>query len=316
MNEVTVLVLTYNGECNAILSTINSIIKQKKINVKLVISDDGSDHFYKEKIIQHLKNAGFNDYIILDNNENRGTVLNIVNALEYVHTKYIKIISQGDLLYNDNTLNSVVHFMDINHFDVAYGKMVGYLPNDLTLVERYSPKDSLYYVNNNIRKAAEEFILYLNGPCGALHFYKTKILKKYICEIAGKVKYCEDNIIGLMMLDGIRIAYYPEFIIYYEIGNGVSSSMKKGQSRRMREDQIRCFDLFATIRKCSLTYKAKKLYRINRIDNRTLRHILKIVKNPAAICFEVKWRLNRPKNKKELAFATAKKDFLYNCIIK
>ncbi len=316
MNEITVLVLTYNGKRSAILSTVRCVIKQKNVNVKLIISDDGSKDFCKNEIISFLEKASFNNYTIIDSKVNRGTVLNVYNALKYVQTEYVKMISQGDLLYDENTLYNMMRFMAKNNCEVAYGKMVGYVPNDLTLVEQYSPRDNTCYKNKDISRMAKEFILYLNGPCGALHMYKTSALKKYLAEITGKVKYCEDNIMGLMMLDGIKLAYYPHFIIYYEIGSGISSGAQKGQSRRIREDQIRCFDHFAEIRKCRLTKKAKRLYHINSIDNRRVRHILKVALNPAALFYELKCRLNRSGNKKELDFASAKTDFLYDCIVK
>ncbi len=316
MKEITVLLLTYNGERNAILSTVNSVIKQKNVNVKLIIADDGSEDFCKDEIVSFLEKESFSSYTIIDNKINRGTVLNVYNSLEYVQTDFVKLISQGDLLYDENSLCNMMRFMEKKKCDVAYGKMVGYLPSDLSLVEQYSPRDNTPYEKNDIRRSTKEFFLYLNGPCGALHMYRIAALKKYLAEIAGKVKYCEDNIMGLMMLDGIKMAYYPHFIIYYEVGNGISSGANKGQSRRIREDQIRCFDHFAEIRKCRLTQKAKRLYHINSIDNRRVRHILKVLLNPAALMYELKCRLNSPKNKKELDIASAKKDFLYKCIVK
>ena len=55
MNSITVIITTYNGTLQSILSTINSVIYQKNIEVFLIITDDGSKNFQEDEIKEYLK---------------------------------------------------------------------------------------------------------------------------------------------------------------------------------------------------------------------------------------------------------------------
>ena len=48
--DVSVVVLTYNSDMEKLFGTLRSAICQKQIRFDIVISDDGSDNFDKERL--------------------------------------------------------------------------------------------------------------------------------------------------------------------------------------------------------------------------------------------------------------------------
>lgn len=309
--EITIIVTTYNGMLDAILATINSIVKQKKIKVRLIITDDGSNHFFRKEIEDFLDHNNFSNYQIIEHKKNVGTVLNVYDALKQVNTKYVKLISQGDLLYCDSSLHDMVQFMEHSDYKIAFGKIAGYTPlNNNEIVEYFSPQDISAYVTNDNSIITKEFIYYLNGPCGACHMYQTEVLRNYLSKIAGRVIFCEDNIIAMLLLDGEAIGYFDSFFIWYEVGTGISSSNNKTTSKMMRNDQYRFFSYLKEAYNNSMTRKALRLYSVNRLENNILRKIVKILVHPDLIRFRIKVKTNLSFTRKKLAIENADKDIL------
>ena len=317
MDNITVVVCTYNGTLNAILATIESIVKQRGIHVKLIVKDDGSSDNHKNDIERYLAKVSFDNYILLMNEENRGTVESIDIALNYVTTEYVKFIGQGDLLYDENTLSRVVDFMRKGNYGVAFGKMIAYTydGNEISISEMFSPLDISSYLKLDYKKIKEEYFLYLNNPCGAIHLYKTDIAKKYIKEIVGHVKYCEDIILGLFLLDGGELGYFRDFMIWYEVGNGISTSNDNKIKSLFKIELINCFNHIAKIRNNTLTQKAARVHAINVIRNPYLRKIYRILRCPSIIWFRIRSRFNRNLLRNELEIENADKKFIKQCFI-
>ena len=57
-NEVTVIVATYNQKLIKTKLTLDSIIRQKRISVRIIVADDGSD----ENHFMEIKNYFFENY--------------------------------------------------------------------------------------------------------------------------------------------------------------------------------------------------------------------------------------------------------------
>lgn len=315
MDNITVVVCTYNGTVNAILATIESIVKQRGIHVKLIVTDDGSSDNHKNDIERYLAKVSFDNYILLMNEENRGTVESIDIALNYVTTEYVKFIGQGDLLYDENTLSRVVDFMRKGNYGVAFGKMIAYTydGNEISISERFSPLDISSYLKLDYKKIKEEFFLYLNGPCGAIQIYKTDIAKKYMNEIVGHVKYCEDNVLGLFLIDGGKLGYFRDFIVWYEVGNGISSTKDCEIKNMFRIDQTNCFDYMAKIRHCPLTIKSAKMHDTNLIKNPFFRKIMKILCSPSILWFRIKCKWHENYTRRELNMNSVNKTFIEQC---
>lgn len=315
MNSITVIITTYNGTLQSILSTINSVIYQKNIEVFLIITDDGSKNFQEDEIKEYLKRHNFKNYKIISNFENKGTVKNIYATLDYVTSKYVKLIGQGDMLYDEYTLDKIIRFMDINNSDMAFGKMVAYTcsPN-LEIIERYSPQDLTVYINKNDNEIIKDFFFFLNAPCGALHVYKTSILKEYLALFVNRVRYCEDNILGFLLLDNKKIDFYNEFLVWYEVGNGISSQNSRDSSKRMRQDLKRSFDCISKERYEFITKRASIFYTINCINNKFIRKAIKFIFYPRSIFFKIRVKVHKKNNKKIIAIDMADKTCFYKFV--
>ena len=109
--EITVLVLTYNPKWKSLKKTLSSILEQVDILFEVIVSDDGSSDFNRTEIEQFFLDNKFNNYIILDNKVNRGTVNNVRHAITYVKSRYIKLISPGDYFYSNTSLKYAVDFL-------------------------------------------------------------------------------------------------------------------------------------------------------------------------------------------------------------
>ena len=315
MDDITVIVCTYNGTIESILVTIESIIKQKGIHVNLIVADDGSNDNHEDEIVRYLDRNEFRNYTLLMSKQNRGTVKSICDALNHVSTEYVKFIGQGDLIYDESSLLRVVEFMRKDDYGIAFGKMAGYNCNDgkLNLVERFSPLDINSYIKQDYRKIISEFFLFLNGPCGAIQIYKTDIAKKYMNEIVGHVKYCEDNVLGLFLIDGGKLGYFRDFIVWYEVGNGISSTKDCEIKNMFRIDQTNCFDYMAKIRHCPLTIKSAKMHDTNLIKNPFFRKIMKILCSPSILWFRIKCKWHENYTRRELNMNSVNKTFIEQC---
>ena len=104
MIDVSVVIVTYNSKWESIRMTILSILKQKNISMQIVIADDGSRKTYDDEINKLMSQYNFKDYLILNATHNRGTVLNIANAMKFVKGRYTKTIAPGDYLFDENVL--------------------------------------------------------------------------------------------------------------------------------------------------------------------------------------------------------------------
>ena len=107
MALVTICVLTYNPDWIKFRSTLRSIICQRNVDFDIVVSDDGSEENYFDKAEEFLKENNFSDYRFIANKQNQGTVKNTISALQNVESKYVKLISPGDFLYNENVLSNL-----------------------------------------------------------------------------------------------------------------------------------------------------------------------------------------------------------------
>ena len=70
MKEVSVVVVTYNSPFEKLENTLQSVIWQENVDFEIIIADDGSKSFDKERVENWFLTNGFKDYKF---------VLNLVN---------------------------------------------------------------------------------------------------------------------------------------------------------------------------------------------------------------------------------------------
>ncbi|MBQ3058125.1 MAG: glycosyltransferase family 2 protein [Clostridia bacterium] len=283
--DVSVIVLTYFPDRDKLITTLKSVLMQKKVSYEILIADDGSENFFQNDIEEIMRRYNFTDFKFVTHSKNQGTVINFYDAVKEAKGNVIKPISPGDYLYGEDTLSKVYSFMNENEADVAFGDLVYYSnENKFTVFDKKEPIcDEPYfcYKNYNSKKIAKRLIKYSDSICGASLFYKSSVLREGLSKIVGTVIYAEDSITQMFALLGKKILKINDFVAFYEYGTGISTNKAFG-SNRMLEDFLRFYVLLnktfpknsnikSAIKKFGLIKNNKKiqyyLYRLTQADN-------------------------------------------------
>lgn len=246
--DISVIVLTYNPDYKKLFNTLKSIISQQQCNFELIISDDGSSTFDKELIIKWLQKSSFNNYTILANKINKGTVKNAYNSIKIARGKYVKLISPGDYLYCDNVLKNILNYMKENECDICFGKAVYYSINDekeISLLNKTNPIDLQPYANHDYKKIKKNYLYYQDYILGAAIVCKTELFCNYILKIKDNIKYGEDSAYIIMIADGINIRYWDNYLLWYECNTGISTSGSPEWNQKLQLDNSQCFKMIA-----------------------------------------------------------------------
>lgn len=223
---ITVIIVTYNPDFEKIKRTINSIINQKGVDIELIVSDDGSKCSLKKETCIYLEDISFSNYKFLESNQNQGTVLNTKKALDSASYNWIKCISPGDMLYDDYTLMNWLTFMENNNAKVSFGRSVVYNKKGVLkrIVEYPINKECFLSDSYNKREAYLDYLYLKDVPNGASFLCDKTIYLKYINLVSNKIKYAEDMIFRIMLTENISIKYFYNPVIWYEYGEGISTS--------------------------------------------------------------------------------------------
>ncbi len=269
MKTFSIIVLCYNSNEQSLISTLNSIIIQKNCDFEIILADDASKNNCLIIAEEFLKQKKFYEYKILSHKKNVGTVQNIYDALKLADSTYVKCIGAGDLLYKESTLSDITNFMNVEQCVLAYGKMQAYHYENGKPV--YSiltiPLDIIAHEKNNIKKIKKNIIQNHGMISGASMFFKTKTFKKYLQELLGTVRYCEDWVQVHILMNNEKISFFPDGVVYYEIGSGISTNAGNGNSDRIRNDHHNFWNLL--IKKYSdnkLIQRGKTMYEITYVS--------------------------------------------------
>lgn len=239
MFDVSVIVLTYNSKWEKLKYTLESIVKQEKINLQILIADDGSLIKFDEQIRNYMNERSFSNYIIVNNEMNSGTVINIANALQFVEGEYTKLISPGDYLYASDTLSIWINWMKTNCINASFGDAIYYSEyNNMEFIKNVgSPVNKTIYGQNfEYSKVFVDYLVANDTILGATQLIESRLLNDYITQIKGKVKYAEDYILRLMIFDGVKIQFYNHTVIMYEYGRGISTAQNESWKKILHQD--------------------------------------------------------------------------------
>ena len=238
---ISVLVLTYHPQKDALFSTLRSIVLQKDCNYEVIIADDGSGDFFEKEIRSFLDGFGCS-YQILAHPENQGTVKNIMDGMQLVRGKYVKPISPGDYLYDDTTLHDIVCFMEQRNARAAFGKMVFYNWDDGLQVKKlvHPYLDGIYRAKRySYQKAIKQQVVFNDFISGASAVYETETFTQALETISPAVRFAEDAVFQLFALKHIPICAIDRYVVWYEHGGGDAENEKNafGQAAFLPENQ-------------------------------------------------------------------------------
>lgn len=239
--EVAVVVLTYNPSWKELSTTLKSIVAQEDCAFEVIIADDGSEDNLEAEITEFFEKSGFSNYKLVQNKTNVGTVKNLLSALNNCNSDYVKDLGQGDVLYDKYTLKKMYEYLKSGGYEMVFGMAVPFSTNEqgLHIEPICDNRASISSVEADLKKNC---LLYEEYPHGAALLFERELMIKYLEEIKDVVVYCEDLSIRLMLLDGVRIKYFDEYVVFYECAIGISHS-KNGLSR-VEKDCLNFGDYF------------------------------------------------------------------------
>ncbi|WP_312103011.1 glycosyltransferase [Pygmaiobacter massiliensis] len=103
-------ILSYNNYCY-ITETLDSLFKQDYPNIELLISNDGSEDFDEQELIDYIANnkrENIKRVFVNNNAENIGTVQNINLVRQQARGEYIMYMAADDALYDETVLSRYV----------------------------------------------------------------------------------------------------------------------------------------------------------------------------------------------------------------
>lgn len=221
------------------MTTLKSVIGQKDVSFEVIVADDGSPVDYFRELEDYLSRMPEVIYTLVKNQQNQGTVLNCISGLEKAKGKYVKLISPGDYLADERTLKILYDEMEAGNLTASFSEAVYYRSSvHDTAVVRTMPQEKEAYRKGKLNLQKSYYLVLNDKVCGATWFTRTEILKKYMARIAGKVIYSEDSAYRLMLAENIKFGYQDMITVFYQYGEGISTSNSEAWIRRLHQDDV------------------------------------------------------------------------------
>lgn len=308
---ISVLVLTYKPQKQALFATLRSIAAQKDCDFEIILADDGSADFFESDVRAFLDESGIKAYTILPHAENQGTVRNILDGVTAARGKYIKPISPGDLLYDETTLRDIGVFMQDKDAKAAFGHMVFYTFDPDLQVKNltYPCLDGIYRTNRySYKQVLKHQMVFNDFLSGASAIYEKQAFLQGLQTIAPAVRYAEDTVFQVFAMEQMPIHAMDRLIVWYEHGSGISTQKTAQTFTRIDEDFYRFYHHMATLYpRNAYAKRACRNWELRKAGNR--RKILCSKLRPDRILFTLRARLQKQRQKTPLYNA----DFFLQC---
>lgn len=288
--DVSVVIATYNPIWEKLKKTVNSILFQKNISYELIICDDGSKENYFDRLEKMLD--GKCHYKLIPSFSNVGTCKNVYNGLKKSLGRYVKLISPGDYLYDEFCLNNWIDYMKKNNFSVSFGNAVYYnTENDnmnIVCIKNNPQNPYMYKKNSLIFSQKEDYLVTENLILGAAILLERDLFCDYLIKIIGKVVYAEDNIFRLMIFNNIKIIYYPNKVLWYEYGSGISTNGNSIWNEKIKNDYNEATKIMIEMPSNNIFSKRYKLLMKKHLEKKNIKYLKYILFPRTAL-----WRIIR-----------------------
>lgn len=228
--DISVIVAVYNSDLEKISKTLLSIFSQKDIQFEIVITDDGSQKQYQNKLNELIKGINATNIIAIYNTENKGTIKNLLDATRAAHGDYIFTIGPGDLLFDPYVLHDLYYMAkEYNRYNIFFGNAVYYsLENKQVFLYQGSvgkPRCPELFSEGKSLKEKKIAFFFGNFIIGASYLRRRKTAIKYF-DSASKIGiYAEDMLsTSLALAENEDVMYFDRNVIWYEYGTGISTA--------------------------------------------------------------------------------------------
>lgn len=240
MYEISLLVLTYNQDFEKTKLTLNSIIAQEGVNFEIIFSDDCSKLNYRKELEVFFKSKNFSDYKININETNIGTIGNALNAIRLAEADVIKLISPGDFLAKKDTLKNWMDFRKGKNAKIIFGDIIYYKMEDKEahiFQQKAMPQICQIFTSSSIQKKVFSYLGMRDQIHGVSMIVEKELFRKYLEKLYELgLKFCEDTFVHLAILNNDSISYYPEDVVWYEYGYGISNAENTSGIDRIGKD--------------------------------------------------------------------------------
>lgn len=223
---ISVIVATYNPDAGALKRTLDSIVCQKGVDWEVILTDDGSQQKDFSWLPAYFDNHRIQNYRLLENPENMGTIRNLLQGVQAAEGKYVYTTSPGDFLFDEFVLRDFYAFAEQKNCSLCFGNAVYYSAEDgapkLTNEGKSVPRNPEVYNRGRILGKMNFFLG--DWICGVSYFHKRENWIGYLQQAAEICRYAEDaSTTTLALGNGERIWYYDRHIAWYEDGTGIST---------------------------------------------------------------------------------------------
>ena len=237
---VSVVVLSYRPDLPKMWMTLASILLQKNTEFEIVIADDGSQNNHFEEIRGFFQKNHFENYTLVENTSNQGTVNNYLSGLERCRYDCVKPISPGDLLYGEEVLARWADTMTDAAFSLA--RAVYYHREKESFVadrHKAQPMELELYESfaENRERIVRNYLINRDWALGSAVMVNRDAAIRYLKEMAGEIIYSEDTMFSLMLSRGEKGACYPENGVLYELGTGISTAGNSAWQQKVDRDR-------------------------------------------------------------------------------
>lgn len=299
MMDFSVIVATYHASKEQLERTLSSVLEQEQVTFEIIVCDDASGENHFDWIKKFFDERQFEKYRLFGGKENQGTVRNMLRGLRAAEGAYAKLIGAGDMLYRPSTLHEIRAFMEKEKLDCCFGRMQGFRMRESgrECVKHTSPRDLDAYRFFDRKRIAKNLLVSEDWVSGAGIFAKTSYYVKYISMLENRVIYCEDWATALALVDHVYMKFYDAYVVWYEVGEGVSTTPSEGWRKKLLHDNEEfwhVFEQYAMMQKNSEFDRENRLRkrkkRADKLGGRYFGILFKAITNPALVAFELRAR--------------------------
>jgi glycosyltransferase involved in cell wall biosynthesis len=280
----SVLMITYNPIWEKLKQTLDSVLRQNFKDYEIVFADDGSKDSLYPKVKRYLEHRGFNNFVMLENGINQGTVKNILIGSSFCRGRYVKIFGPGDMFYSKDTLNKLSDYTEATGHKLIAGYPIGFTESENGRKKKVAfphPFDIVAYQKSDEKRILKNLLLYSDTVCGANICYERELLVHYLNRIEGRVKYAEDLTQIMAALDGTRMHFMDDYMIFYEVDSGSSTKKDSPFKQLLKKDVEEFYKLLSEEYPDNKIIKKRlKLSKYYEIDNIYLRTLVRSCSNP------------------------------------
>lgn len=240
---VTVIVPSYNSP--DLFQSLYSVLEQDYPRIQLILADDASDNFVVPEVDEYLRknNRGnIEQYQILVNSRNEGTVYTINNALINCMGEYIFILAGDDCFYDHMVLSDwVAEFIKTGAL-VMTGYRAVFDPSLQSCFGIEPTQDQVIFIKTLAPEKLFEKIAEKNFIFGCCTARSSECIRKYGYFDQG-CRLVEDHPMNLKLLRmGEPIHFIDRIVVKYRKG-GASSPLRFNPVYAQDVDRILHYDV-------------------------------------------------------------------------